>query len=1272
MNKLLVSLYDWFERHKVVFYTLMIGLILICGAGALRINFEENISTFFKISEDEDLQKNVFDNLKIKDKIVVSISGKDADTIIMAADIFVEELQPLVENGLVLSIQDGINPEQISGSADFIYDHLPMFLTDEDYVRIDSLLNDEAISSSVADAYSSLTSASGMVLKDFVLKDPLNIGTELLKKYQRFDTGLDYTIYADRVFSSDMNNMFLFIEPAMGMGDTGNNEYLVSALEDASDKIAGMNVDVDFIGGPVVAVYNARQIKKDTALTLSIALLILMAVIFFSFRNKWSIPLIILPTIFGTLFSLAIMGLFRDSMSAIALGAGTVVMGISMSYSIHVVSHGNYTNDPHRIIKEVAYPLTIGCLTTIGAFVALLFTNSGLLRDFGLFAALALVGTTSFALIFIPHFVVRMKDTKPGRLLKFIERCNTYSFENKKWLVLAVLAITVVCLFFYKDVEFDDDMNNINFMPDHLVESEQEIGKVLGDNSGKVFLVTSSVEIEQTSESYDILNNLCGRLEEEEKISDFINVGDFVYTSYEQQARIDKWNEFWDSRKDRVIASVQKNAVAEGFRKNAFSQFEEMLNKDYKICHYTPEDLENVDVLSDWISVSNEVPILISSITVEDEDKDYVYGEIEKAGNTTIIDRTYFSTKMVSSEKDDFNYILFISSLIVFVALLITYGRIELTLMTFLPMCISWVIILGIMAIFDIKFNIINIILATFIFGIGDDFSIFIMDGLLQDYRDKKKLLGIHKTAIFFSAFTTIVGMGALMFAKHPAIKSIAFISVLGMCVVIIVAYIVQPFLFKVLISSQTKKGDFPYTLGAILNTIYSFLYFFIGCLLAQLYIVIFAIIPIGRRRKKLLFHKLLYWFSKIFLSTMFTVKPVRENPYKEKFDRPAVIIANHQSFIDILMILSTTPKVLMVTNTWVWNSPFFGWIVRYADFYHSSDGYEHLAERLGQRVKEGYSIVVFPEGTRSVDCSIQRFHKGAFYLARLLKLDIVPVILYGNGLVSSKRQPFYIKHGLLVSRIMKRLPCGDESFGSTYQEQSKQYRKWFKTEYERLSDKYGRTYNHYFRDAIIKNYIYKGPVLEWYMRVKTRMDGYYDMWDRMIAGDAFITDVGCGYGQLSFMLGLLSKNRTVVGIDYDQSKIDLANNAFLKTDRIDFRCADMRICDLPESDVFLFNDSLHYVQASTQEKILDNCLKNLKENGMIIVKDGDASNKHHDATIKTEIWSTKLIKFNHNDEKLDFVGKEWMQSYADRNNLHLKIESIEKKTSETIYILTL
>ena len=144
--------------------------------------------------------------------------------------------------------------------------------------------------------------------------------------------------------------------------------------------------------------------------------------------------------------------------------------------------------------------------------------------------------------------------------------------------------------------------------------------------------------------------------------------------------------------------------------------------------------------------------------------------------------------------------------------------------MSFLPMLISWVIILGLMGILGIEFNIINIILSTFIFGIGDDFSIFIMDGLQNKYRTGQKVLNSHKTAIFFSAFTTVVGMGALVFAKHPALQSISLISILGMIAVVLVAYTIQPLIFRFFIAGPASKGLPPYTLIGLIRTVLLFL----------------------------------------------------------------------------------------------------------------------------------------------------------------------------------------------------------------------------------------------------------------------------------------------------------------------------------------------------------------------------------------------------------------------------------------------------------------
>lgn len=1270
MSKLFINIYEWFEEHRVAFYAILCSLVVICAAMASQISFQENITNFF--NSDDENKSATFENVAVKDKIVVLLSGDDPDSIVSSAEIFEAEIEKLQTEGLVSSITATADQETISRVTSFIYEYLPIFLTDADYAALEERLSDEGIRASVESVYNYLTSPSGMVIGDVIMRDPLNIGTPLLQKFQQYNPNLQYEIYDGRLFTSDLSTMLVFIQPSNGMGDTGNNDRLVDGLEAAERKAEISGVKIDCIGGPIVAVYNARQIKRDTTITLGLAMVFILFVIFMSFRNKRSIPLIIIPPIFGALFALAMVWLIQGAISVIAIGAGTVVLGISLSYSIHIVSHLNNMASPKEIIRELTMPLTIGCFTTIGAFAALMFTSSALLQDMGLFSVFTLIGTTIFCLVFMPQFLRGFNASNKGYVLNKIERVVGYRYDGNRWVVLSILALSIVALFFYRDVEFDDDMSHINFMPKHIVEAESRSMEIFGDESKDVYIVTGGNSLDELTDEYSEVEELLNAHRDSGNIADVLTLKDFVIAESLQRERIDRWNDFWAERKDRVLRLIDETAQEIGFRGGAFARFNDIVNGEYSVCAYTKEEVGSIPLISEWMTVSDKTISLLCRITIDDKYKTEVYGELDQLANTTVIDRGYFSSKMVESTSEDFNYILLVSSLIVFVALLVSYGRLELTLLTFLPMAISWVIILGMMAIFDIKFNIVNIILATFIFGIGDDFSIFMMDGLLQEYKNGKRVLAAHKTAIFFSAFTAIVGMGVLIFAQHPALKSIALISVLGLSVVVLVSYTVQPMLFRLLVTSHTNKGGFPYTLGSILNTTYCFVYFLLGCVLSQLYILVLMLLPMKRQAKKLAFHKMVYWFTRFFLNTMIAEKSIRQNPYGERYDKPAVIIANHQSFIDILLLLSTTPKIVMMTNSWVWNSPFFGWIVKYADFHHSADGYEALAERLKERVAEGYSVVVFPEGTRSVDCSIQRFHKGAFYLAHLLKLDILPMLIYGAGQVSAKKQGFYIKPGIVATRTLKRIEYGDNSFGATYQEQAKSLRRWYVEQYRLFNDDLGRTRNAYFRDALIKNYIYKGPVLEWYMRVKCRIDGYYDLWDRLTPRNGTITDIGCGYGQMSFMLGLLSPDRRVLGIDYDDEKIELANHSFLtKRCNVKFMCGDMREVDIPMSDAILFNDSLHYVDAEAQRAILRRAVDSLNEGGMIIVRDGDASQTvKHEKIKRTELWSTQIVKFNKTTSDLTFVSEHWMREFAQQNGLDIVIRRCDKDSSETLYIL--
>ena len=87
-----------------------------------------------------------------------------------------------------------------------------------------------------------------------------------------------------------------------------------------------------------------------------------------------------------------------------------------------------------------------------------------------------------------------------------------------------------------------------------------------------------------------------------------------------------------------------------------------------------------------------------------------------------------------------------------------------------------------------------------------------------------------------------------------------------------------------------------------------------------------------------------------------------------------------------------------------------------------------------------------------------------------------------------------------------------------SYRLQAKTLTAFYREEYKRLQRQLGDT--DYYRNNLIGRFIYKGPVLEWYLKVKLKMEKNYAFYHKIIPGDARVLDLGCGFGFLTYHAG--------------------------------------------------------------------------------------------------------------------------------------------------------
>ena len=798
---------------------MIVSTILFVVLG-VQIHFEEDITKLLPSTGDSS-ETLAFSQLKVKDKIFVLVTSKDeanplsADELIEISDELTNNLMERdSSNNDIADILSQVDEMMMLDVVTYLADNFPVFVDTSSYGKIESLLSQTSINKNVATTKGMLTTQAGIAMKDMLAADPIGMRNVVIEKVKDIKEGLGNSqiVYEGHLFTPDTTVALSYISPNFKSFDSGSGRRLVNLIEDEIKQceINHPDCEILFHGAPVQSVNNSRQIKKDLSMTIAISMLLVCIGISICFKNKSTIPMLICPVIYGAFFALAMMYLVKGSMSLMALGIGAIVLGVALSYCLHVITHYKYVSTPERVLRDQATPVFLGCLTTIGSFLGLLFTSSELLSDFGLFASFALVGTTFFSLVYLPHFFNPERNKRSKKAFRALERFNSHRFEKHKWLIVAIVILSCVCFYTQRFVTFDADLTHINFTSDQVKRSQALLQSKTQPGLVTTYYASSDssldVALAKSREMYVTLDSL----KEKGKIRGYSKAASLFPTEEEQEARLERWYDFWSEERiaetDKMIGQA---CAAEGISASFFEPFDDMLTTEYDIVNPYEDELLPNGLMANIIEYTDSVYMVFTSVQMKQEDKKAVGKALVAATGCVVVDPMFYTEEMVQTINADFNTALTISMAFVFIILLISYKNLVLAIVAFIPMTLSWYIVLGVMGMLGMQFNLINIVISTFIFGIGVDYSIFVMDGLLSKAKSQSEpqLLVYHKTAIFFSAVTLIVSTGSLLLASHPALASIGIATIIGMSSAVILAYTLQPFLYHGLVRLILKMG---------------------------------------------------------------------------------------------------------------------------------------------------------------------------------------------------------------------------------------------------------------------------------------------------------------------------------------------------------------------------------------------------------------------------------------------------------------------------------
>lgn len=188
------------------------------------------------------------------------------------------------------------------------------------------------------------------------------------------------------------------------------------------------------------------------------------------------------------------------------------------------------------------------------------------------------------------------------------------------------------------------------------------------------------------------------------------------------------------------------------------------------------------------------------------------------------------------------------------------------------------------------------------------------------------------------------------------------------------------------------------------------------------IYVVCLGLLIPSRRRTMKRFRRAISWYGMVIIASPYPFIKLRYEVHgKNEPGEPYIFVCNHRSASDAFLMGILPHELVQIVNVWPFRIPVLGVYAKFAGYLNirmiPPDQFKQSASQL---LKEGVSIVFFPEGTRSTTGKIGSFHGSAFRLALESKAPIVPLCISGSENIPPKGSPL-LRPGIIRVR---RLPA--------------------------------------------------------------------------------------------------------------------------------------------------------------------------------------------------------------------------------------------------------
>ena len=686
---------------------------------------------------------------------------------------------------------------------------VPFLIPGEEFGRLEARLEPGDLADRMDEHYERLMGPAGGVYQEFLRGDPLELGTFAMTAMMRSSLAPGQRFEGGALLSADGRHGLVTARPLAAVGD----EEAAAALEVLMEGIRrdlGGDGRLTWVGGHRFYLANSRAIRADVQHVSTVALLLVLGIVFLGFRGARLVVLAGAAVAVASIAGLAAGVLVFGPVSGVALAFGGALGGICVDYVLHLhaVPHAGESRREavRRVYLGVGPTAVIGALTSAAAFLVLAASPVPVHRQMGVVAAAGILAALCFSLTAGPARAAGLRPEKRAAADAAptpLDRISGAWFgavlrrpRAAMWIALALVAAAAAAA---PPPPKKKDLRRLELKDAAPLEDARRFASTWGGMLSRAVVIVPGDDLQAA---------LRGAEDAEAALREggaggegTLGPSSVLPSLRTQDRRWAKWREFWtEDRVSRLREDLGAAAAERGIRKGTFDPFfDSLLVRPPPLA---PERIRGTafePVLTRHVREEDgrtRVMLMAPGAVLEGEAGERVAAAMEEAApGTRVLTGKGLADAVAEATVTELTALSLPALALVAVLLALYYRRLRGVLVALVPLAGGLLLLAGTLVVAGEPLSVLSIPAVVPVFGMGVDYGVFLIDALAAaDGRGPMPEPVARRSAPVLGAMLTTVAMGfALFMADHPGFKTLGLAMGVGVGGAFLVAWLAVP-----------------------------------------------------------------------------------------------------------------------------------------------------------------------------------------------------------------------------------------------------------------------------------------------------------------------------------------------------------------------------------------------------------------------------------------------------------------------------------------------